>query len=311
MVLFKKKTKPGEHEIVREGDNEVVHINYEGYSKVPSIEDDASVMADVVEKLSQSPSASRIVFHQKKKYEYSYVQTTMLVEIARIYSYFIKQKSILSQAALEVFGPVRDASSMIKNLQYVVLDLLKYDPVGAFVECKRLMREEKISIVRFGESYKLGVQPYLSVLTELYSMLGVSQIIKNSSNYINGFVLGDRDVYKNLFKPSITLDFSADDAFSLSASSSSPMSFTAAPASLSERPLFCANLKARNFAISAELLGGTVHEGSNSKGALLNISSASLITLLAVSGALIFALNTLRSGSLRVAYLSADFLCAK
>ena len=207
MVLFKKKTKPGEHEVVKEGDSEVVHINYEGYSKIPSVEDDPSVMSDVIEKLAQSPSANSVVFHQKKKYEYSYAQTLMLVEIARIYSYFIKQKSILSQAALEMFGPIHNSSARIKNLQYIILDLLKHDPVGAFVECKRLLRDEKVMLLKNGEDYKISVQPYLSVLTELYSMLNSSDLIKNSQNFIDGFQVGDREVYKTLFKPSITLDF--------------------------------------------------------------------------------------------------------
>src|SRR3989338_2589062 len=146
MVLFKKKTKPGEHEVLKEGAEEIMHINYESYPKIPSIEDDALVMSSIVEKLSQTPSVSRITFHQKKKYEYGYNQTQMLLEIAQIYNHFIKQKSILTQAALEVFGPLPDVSSRIQSLQYVVLNLLRTDPVGAFVETKRLIREEKINL---------------------------------------------------------------------------------------------------------------------------------------------------------------------
>ena len=67
MVLFKKKIKPGEHEVLKEGPEEVIHINYESYPRIPSIEDDAIVMSSVIEKLSQASSVSRIIFHQKKK----------------------------------------------------------------------------------------------------------------------------------------------------------------------------------------------------------------------------------------------------
>ena len=121
MVLFKKKTKPGEHELLKEGVEEVLHLNYESYPRIPSIEDDPLVMSAVIDKLAQSPSASRVVFHQKKKYEYGHSQTQMLIEIANIYSHFLKQKKILTQAALEVFGPIEDSSERIKNLQYMRL----------------------------------------------------------------------------------------------------------------------------------------------------------------------------------------------
>jgi len=61
MVLFKKKTKPGEHEVVKEGQEDIININYEQYPKIPSIEDDPLVMASVIEKLAQSPKDTSIV----------------------------------------------------------------------------------------------------------------------------------------------------------------------------------------------------------------------------------------------------------
>ncbi len=208
MVLFKKKTKPGDSELVREGEEQVIHINYEDYPKIPSIEDDAIVMASVVEKLSQAPAASRIVFHQKKKYEYSYSQTMMLMEISQIYSYFLRQKKILTQAALEMFGPIQDASLRIRNLQYIILDLLRTDPVGAFVETKRLLREERINLAKnTSENYKTSLQPYLSVLTEIYNLLNKTKLIENSRFYLEGYALNNRDVYKSIFRPLITPDF--------------------------------------------------------------------------------------------------------
>ena len=91
---FNKKTKTGEHELVNEGGEQVMHINYEDYPRTPSIEDDALTMSRIIEKLSQEPSTIRIVFHQNKKYEYGHAQTRMLSEIAAIYNHFIKQKKI-------------------------------------------------------------------------------------------------------------------------------------------------------------------------------------------------------------------------
>ncbi|MBS3152537.1 Flp pilus assembly complex ATPase component TadA [Candidatus Woesearchaeota archaeon] len=208
MVLFKKKVKPGEHEILKEGPEEIIHINYESYPRVPSIEDDPIVMASVVEKLSQIPSIGRIVFHQKKKYEYNYNQTQMLVEVSQIYSHFIKQKSILTQAALEIFGPLPDASARIRNLQNIILNLLRTDPIGAFVETKRLLREEKINLSKNPpEEYKNSIQPYISVITEIYSLLADTKLIANAKDFLEGYNIGGREAYKKLFYPIITPDF--------------------------------------------------------------------------------------------------------
>ncbi len=208
MVLFKKAKKPGEYEIQKEGSDDVLHLNYDSYPRIPSIEEDSVIFSLIIERLALTPNVSRIVFHQKKKYEYSYSQTLLLVEIARIYNHFIKQKSILTQAALEVFGPLQDSIYKIKNLQNLILNLLKSDPVGAFVETKRLLREERINISKNNsEDYKIKLQPYLSVLTEIYSLLENTKLIQNSKDYIDGYIVGQREVYKSLFRPTITPDF--------------------------------------------------------------------------------------------------------
>src|SRR3989338_9642084 len=84
MVLFKKAKKPGDYEIQKEGSEDVLHLNYEAYPRIPSIEEDPIIFSSIIEKLALLPNVSRIIFHQKKKYEYSYSQTLMLVEIAKI-----------------------------------------------------------------------------------------------------------------------------------------------------------------------------------------------------------------------------------
>ncbi len=207
MVLFKRKLKAGEHEVLREGSEEVMHINYENYTRTPAVEDDALTMSLVVEKLAQDP-ASRIVFHQKRKYEYGRQQTQMLVEVAVIYNHFLKQKKILSQVALEVFGQVADAQQRVRNLQYIILSLLKSDPLGAYVEAKRLLREEKISMGKNNsDQYKLSVQPYVVILQELLDLLGETKLIARAEGSLDGYEVGSRDLYRTIFHAIITPDF--------------------------------------------------------------------------------------------------------
>ena len=140
-MLFSKKTKPGEYEIRTEGKEEIMYFNFDKYSKIPSIEEDPFVMAKAIDSLVQVPSISRIIFNQKKNYEYGYSQTKMLQEISSIYNHFIKQRSILTFTAM---GPdiayQKDFASRQKSLQYVVLNLMRTDPIGAYVEVTRLIR---------------------------------------------------------------------------------------------------------------------------------------------------------------------------
>lgn len=206
-MLFKKKLKTGEHELVNEGGEQVMHVNYEDYPRTPSIEDDVITMARAVEKLSQEPATVRIIFHQKKKYEYGRSQTRFLTEVAAIYNHFIKQKKVLTLAALEAYGPLEDSSLRLRNLQNIILNLLKTDPIGAYVEVKRSIREEKINLSKADENYKTIVQPYLKTLEELYDLLSVTKLIESTKQYHDGYVPGIRDVYKSIFRAAITPDF--------------------------------------------------------------------------------------------------------
>ena len=206
-LLFKKKTKTGEHEIANEGGEQVMHINYEEYQRTPSLEDDALTMSRLIEKLSQEPSTARVIFHQKKKYEYSHSQTRMLSEVAAIYNHFIKQKKILTLAALEAYGPIEDSSVRLRNLQNLVLNLLRTDPIGAYVETKRLIREEKINLSKADENYKTLIQPYLKTITEIHDLLSKTKLIDSTTQYHDGYIIGSRDIYKSIFRPIITPDF--------------------------------------------------------------------------------------------------------
>ncbi len=199
MVLFKKGEKKGAQVVVKEGVQQVLHINYEGSSEVPSIEDSTICLAQTIEKLAQMPDVARIVFHQRKKYEYGFKQTSILVEISKIYNHFIKQKKILSQAAVGEFGEGAEGSYRLRNLQYLILNLLKTDPVGAFVETKRMLREEKIA----GDENSR----YFELLTELYSLLANTKLVALAKDSVSGYKIGDRDVYRAIFKPAVTPDF--------------------------------------------------------------------------------------------------------
>ena len=148
MAFSQKTLGPGEYEIVEEGQQQVLRINYLGVSFPPSIEHSKSCMGDVVEKIIQASSVSRVLLSADRNYIYGDEQTQMLREVANLYVYFTKQKRILSGfSGLDIDYLSRNPGKLA-SVQYVVSNLLRSDPIGAFVELKRMVREQKISLNR-------------------------------------------------------------------------------------------------------------------------------------------------------------------
>ena len=195
MALFKKKSKTGEHEILQEGGEQVMHINYYEAPAIPAIETDPLCMAQVIEKLAQDPGVIRIIFHQTKNYEYGPKQTQLLVEIANIYNHYIKQKKLLT--SLMLLGSTTPEE--VHSIQNIILNLLRTDPLGAYVEAKRLLREEKIR--------RQQATPYSQLLSDLLELLEKTQLMQITKNQLAGYEIGKRDLYKTLFQPTITPNF--------------------------------------------------------------------------------------------------------
>ncbi len=208
-MLFGKKIKPGDYEVIKEGQEEIMQVNYNNYPYSPSIEDNEVCMARTIDQLAQVPSVTRIVFNQRKNYEYPYAQTQMLIEVANIYNYFIKQKKILmlSSLGIECTECLPNAQT---NIQYIILNLLRTDPIGAYVELKRLIREENIKLGKTTiPKYARCIQKYITLLMTVHNFLDKTTLINLVKPSIFGYHLGDRSLYRTIFKPVITPDFIA------------------------------------------------------------------------------------------------------
>jgi len=83
-------------EIDNETEEVILRGNCEKCTKVPSIEENSICMARTIEKLAQNPKVNKIVFYQKRDYEYEFDQTRILIEIALLYNKFSRQKDDFS-----------------------------------------------------------------------------------------------------------------------------------------------------------------------------------------------------------------------
>lgn len=204
-----KKTATWGYEILKEGTEEVMRINVEDWPYVPSIEDNPLVMALTIDKLVEVPSISRLVFVQRKNYCYDYAQTQMLLEIASLYNRLVKQRRALHIGTLGIPG-VSEADIPRRHgvIQYIVFNLLRADPLGAYVELKRILREEKILLGRLPtDEEKESEQIFIDLLNDILGLLEKTRLITLAKPNLAGYHLGDRSVYSLFFKPSITPDF--------------------------------------------------------------------------------------------------------
>src|SRR3989338_4809698 len=197
--------EPFSYDTVREGEDTVLVIDCEAYSRVPSIEDDSLTMARTIDILTQEPSVTKIVYEQKRKYEYDYEQTEMLKELARLCLHLVKAHDLLSYEALPP-----EARLYIPNwyaqLKSLLGTTLKSDPIGAFVELRRLERQEALNLERSAEpEYTHVMKAYISLLKKLIELLGQLTLVKRAK--ASGHTPGTREIYQQFFRPLIKPDF--------------------------------------------------------------------------------------------------------
>ena len=197
---FSSKSQPGSYEVEKQGEADILKIYCQNYPHLPSIEDNAIGMSVVMDKLIEVPSAQKIILVDRRNYEYNYEQTTMLMEMANLYKYLVKDKKIFSLGVSSDYFRV--------NLQSLIINTLKTDPIGVYVEIKRLIRDEKIKIESTELSSEMNLRTgYLEILTKLLGLFENTKMISLAKPYLAGYELGSRNVYKQIIKPSITPDF--------------------------------------------------------------------------------------------------------
>ncbi len=203
-----KKIPTWGYEIIKEGNEEVMKINVEDWPYLPSIEDNASAMSMTVDRLVEVPSANRIVFTQRKHYSYDYAQTEMLKEIAMIYNRLAKQKRGLSIEAMGAEISSADLPRRYSLVQTIVFDTLKSDPLGAYVELKRVIRDEKLKLKKYNTEEEIeSEQTFIDLLQSIHDLLDRTKLLEKTRQNLAGYHLGDRSLYATIFRPTITPDF--------------------------------------------------------------------------------------------------------
>lgn len=199
-----------DYEVSKEGADNVLKINYLDIPRVPSIEDDSLCMAKTCELLVANPGITKIIFGQKHDYEYEFDQIRLLTEIAKIYKQIIKQKEIFSFQSMQELsrGGTYSFAQKYSELHNLIFSYMIKDPVGCFVDLKRMLRKEKIELEKELEpTFAESRESYINLIEYLIKLLENTRIIQLSMPYLAGYKIGERDIYRKLFRPIIRPDF--------------------------------------------------------------------------------------------------------
>ena len=209
MALFSESKKPFSYDVVREGEDTMLMVDLEQYSKVPSLEDDPVIMSKTCDMMIESGNITKIVYTQKRNYEYDFSQTEILQEIASLYKRLAKRRDFFSYSAIMSDSTcARWANTWYSETQNIISNLLRADPVGAYVELIRLSREERIRLEKSVDTqYNACGQKFITLVSYLTGLLEKTKLITLLKPHLAGYSIGDRMVYRRVFSPVIRPDF--------------------------------------------------------------------------------------------------------
>jgi len=183
-----------------------IRVNCLGCVYGSNIENFEACMAKTIDKLLEVKGAERVVFAETRETEYDFEQTKMLIEIVNAYNKILNEDKILN---VENFGPKeceRFFPQRLAELQFLIQQALRKDPIGAYVKLTRMIELAKMNAEK-PENSKCFKSYIENVLLPIERILSSCSLIQNAKPLPKDYRLGDRKVYRMLFHPMIRPNF--------------------------------------------------------------------------------------------------------
>jgi type IV secretory pathway ATPase VirB11/archaellum biosynthesis ATPase len=187
-------------------DSRRLKINCLGCVYGASVEDYDSCMAMVIDKLLANKNVGSIVLAKEREYEYTGEQVAMLVEIARVIEDVVKEK-LISYSSLKPDVCGRCYPDFPQRMQYIAINLMRRDPVGAYVELIREGRELMIKVARKDRCHKCYRYYKEDIIDPLRKRLEATKIVALAKPHLSGYHVGGREIYRQIFSPSVRPNF--------------------------------------------------------------------------------------------------------
>ena len=95
------------------------------------------------------------------------------------------------------------------KLQYLILDVMRKDPIGAYVEIMREIRHAKTYMKKLTsrKDYDCFYNYRKNVLESIKAKLETTKLIQGVKDHVAGYKIGDRQMYREIFTPSVRPNF--------------------------------------------------------------------------------------------------------
>jgi len=172
-----------------------------------SIEDFDVCMSRVIDKILETKKAERVILSESREHEYDWDQVKMLVEIANIYDDLVNEKKLLNVSSLKAGVCDKCFPKRYAELQILLLQMLKRDPIGAYVRLRRMIRHTKRETEVSKTCKSCAGFILRNVLVPIQTSLEKAQMIKAVKDRLAGHRIGDRSIYRELFHPLVRPNF--------------------------------------------------------------------------------------------------------
>jgi flagellar protein FlaI len=194
-----------EYEVV---DN-TLRVNCLGCVYGSNIEDFEPCMAMTIDKLAQNPGIERIVLAENRENEYNFEQTQLLADIANAYNKILNEDRLLELSNLGPRGCEKFYPKRLSDLQFLVMEVLRKDPVGAYVKLNRMITMERAASRNAPDMKTRGCHEYYiqHALLAIKKTLESAKLIQMAMPGLKGHKPGDRKVYRKIFRPIVRPNF--------------------------------------------------------------------------------------------------------
>ena len=183
-----------------------VRVNTLGSMYGASIEDYPEVMARVINILQEVPNAESVILAESREYEYGEDQVKLLREIANAIQEISRQGYISQDVKTEKCDQVY--SEHLPEVQKMVFNKLRMDPVGAYVQIKRKERHLRQKMEDGYPQQQRCCKYFLQdVVKPVKERIEQCKFIQQAQDQITGHHVGEREIYREYFHPLVRPNF--------------------------------------------------------------------------------------------------------
>lgn len=190
--------------VEREEEGRSLIMNCKGSIFYPSIEDSEIYMQKIINAIIEVGALTTITLSAERNFVYPEEQVKLLNEIAKTFTYLMREKKVVSVEKLSIDRrrlPMRIAT--LNN----IMDMIKKDPISAYVVTLRELRKQRVRIEKASIDEKSGFQSYISLLSEILTSLENTEVVSSVRKKLAGHKIGERTIYREIFEPLIRPNF--------------------------------------------------------------------------------------------------------